>query len=62
MTLDEAIKHFGSGWRMCQELGLKSQNFTYWKKKNRIPLVQQLIIERMTDGLLEADASPKVQK
>lgn len=55
MTLDEAVSHFGSGWRMCMQLGLRAQNYSYWKKVNRIPVLQQVRIEDLTNGVLRAD-------
>lgn len=55
MTLDEAVNYFGSGWKMCQELGIRPQNYTVWKRNKRIPLLQQLRIESMTEGALVAN-------
>ena len=55
MTLSEAVKHFGSVWRICMELGLRGQNGSIWKRNNRIPIVQQMRIEQMTHGKLKAD-------
>jgi hypothetical protein len=54
MTLDEAVEYFGSGWKMCQQLDIRPQNYTVWKRNNRIPLLQQLRIESLTQGTLMA--------
>jgi hypothetical protein len=55
MQLEEAIKYFGTALKMCKELGIERQNYTFWRRKNRIPLVQQARIEQLTNGLLKAD-------
>lgn len=57
MTFDEAVAHFGSSWRMCIKLGIRGQNGAHWKRNNRIPVLQQMRIEAMTDGALKADLS-----
>jgi hypothetical protein len=55
MTLDEAIKHFGNGNRLCRALGLTRANITDWHNKGYIPLVSQLRMERITKGILKAE-------
>jgi hypothetical protein len=55
MTLDEALKFFGSGYKICMALDLKSQNYTRWKKQGYIPLAQQSRIQSLTEGALKAD-------
>ena len=55
MTLDEVIIHFGSGYRLCKVLGIRRQNYTQWKRKGGIPLLQQARIENVTGGKLKAD-------
>lgn len=55
MTLDEVIIHFESGYKLCQALGIRRQNYTQWKRKGRIPPLQQARIERVTGGKLKAN-------
>lgn len=36
-------------------LGLRGQNGSIWKRNDRIPIVQQMRIEQLTQGKLKAD-------
>jgi hypothetical protein len=55
MTIDEAIQFFGSGYRLASILNIKYPNIQYWRKKNRITSLQQLRIQKITNGKLKAD-------
>lgn len=55
MTIEEGIAYFGSGYRMCKELGLTPQCLTNWRRVGYIPMYQQLRLEKMTKGQLRAD-------
>lgn len=58
MTYKEAIKHYGSPAELARALGCTRQNVNYFKNKDRIPLVQQQILENITNGKLVADPLP----
>ena len=55
MTIDEAIKAFGTGYKLCHALGIKRQNLTAWRRQGYIPELQQRRIEDLTGGKLLAD-------
>lgn len=55
MTIEQAVLHFGSGYKLCKALALKQQNYTRWKREGRIPFAQQMRIEKITKGILIAD-------
>lgn len=57
MTLDEAIKEFKGGSKLCKALGVARQNITYWRNKGFIPAKHQLTIQKMTSGKLRAKKS-----
>lgn len=55
MTIEEVLKIYDSGYQICRELGIHRNNYTNWKKKGHIPFVQQLNIEKLTNGKLKAE-------
>ena len=55
MTIEEAVMTFGSGRRVCLALGISDRNYTKWKNRGWIPHVQQLRLEKLTNGALKAD-------
>ena len=55
MTIDEVLNHYKSEYKICQLLGISRQNFTYWKKKGYITYMQQVAIERLSNGKLKAN-------
>lgn len=55
MTLEDAVKFFGSGYKICKLLGIKKQAFTMWKKNNKIPPLQQYRLEVLSEFKLKAD-------
>lgn len=55
MTIDEVLRHFGSGAAIGRELGLCRTAFNTWKMRGYIPRMQQYRIERITEGKLTMD-------
>lgn len=55
MGIEESVKFFGSGNKLCKALGLARQNLTDWRRKGYIPMIQQMRLERVTEGKLRAD-------
>lgn len=65
MTLEEAIKYFGSEKLLRKALNLTNQGFWYWKRVGYIPLLAQFLIQETTKGKLKAsksDIKPKEVK
>ncbi len=56
MTLEEAVGHFGSQYKLCLALGISPQNFDHWRRKATFPAVHQLKIHIYTNGILAADS------
>ena len=54
MMIEEAIKFYGNGNKLCNELGIKRQNVTAWKKRGYIPYKLQIRIQELTKGQLKA--------
>ena len=55
MDVQEAMAYFGSAYKMCKALGVTRQNYTYWRKINKIPLVHQIKMEQLSNGLLKSE-------
>ncbi len=55
MTIEEAVAEFGSGRQVCLALGISDRNFTKWRMKGFISQIQQLRLEKLTNGTLKAD-------
>jgi predicted site-specific integrase-resolvase len=55
MTVEEVFDYFPNKSKLCAVLGLCRQNANYWQKKGKIPHVQQMKIEKLTNGQLKAD-------
>ena len=55
MTIDEAVAHFGTAYRLCKTLGIVPQNITKWKQWGYIPYLQQHRIAMLTEGELMPD-------
>ncbi len=55
MELSEVLEYFKSANALCEALNIAPQNCTVWKKKNRIPMVNQLKIQEITKGKLKAN-------
>ena len=54
MTIEEAIKYYGTANKMCNALGITKQNVPAWKRRGYIPFYQQLRIQELTKGELKA--------
>lgn len=64
MKIDNAIKHFGSQVALADALGVQQPAVSMWKTRGKIPHLQQLRIEHLTNGKLKAQplmASKKKQ-
>lgn len=57
MTLEEVYQYYGSANQACKALGLTRQSFTAWNKRGYIPMLQQLRLEKLTNGKLCANES-----
>ncbi len=55
MTLDEAIKYFGTGYKLCKALKIARTNITNWRSCGHIPELQQRRLEELTNGALKAE-------
>lgn len=53
MTLEQAVKYYGSMYRIAKELGLSTGTPLNWKKIGYIPAIMQVRIERQTKGKLK---------
>lgn len=54
MKFDQIIKHFGSQVAAANAIGVTQPTLSNWKKRGRIPHIQQLRIELVTKGKLKA--------
>lgn len=59
MTLDEAIKHFGSKVSLAEAVGLSRSRITQWG--DEIPHNYQCVIQVKTNGALKADPMPETK-
>lgn len=55
MTINEALKHFKSGYDLCKQLEISYSNLVRWKKQDFIPLKQQMKINQITGKNLPID-------
>lgn len=55
MTLEEVIKYFSSNTALAFYLNIDKSAISRWHIANRVPYVQQLKIEQITNGALKAD-------
>jgi hypothetical protein len=56
MTLEEVMRYYKSYYELAKELNITPQAIQYWRKKKHVPWVHQLNLERLSDGVLKADA------
>ena len=54
MKFDQVIKHYGSQVAAADAIGVTQPTLSNWKKRGRIPQLQQLRIEHITEGKLKA--------
>jgi DNA-binding transcriptional regulator YdaS (Cro superfamily) len=62
MTLIEVINEFKSMNKLSKLLGIARQNLTQWQKNGYIPALQQLHIEKITNGKLKAEYDHAIPK
>lgn len=60
MKFEKLIAHFGSQVLAAAALGVTQPTLSNWKKRGRIPYLQQLRIEHVTKGKLKAN--PEILK
>jgi DNA-binding transcriptional regulator YdaS (Cro superfamily) len=54
MKFQQIVKHFGSQVAAAGAIGCSQPTLSNWKKRGRIPQLQQLRIEMVTQGKLKA--------
>lgn len=54
MKFDQVIKHYGSQVAAADAIGVTQPTLSNWKKRGRIPQLQQLRIEHLSEGKLKA--------
>ena len=54
MTVAQVLQHYGSLYAATKAIGLARQQGTKWIKIDRIPILQQYLFEKLTDGKLVA--------
>lgn len=57
MQVEKIIKHFGSQVAVAQALGVAQPTISMWKARGRVPPLQQLRLQELTDGQLRAENS-----
>lgn len=63
MNVDEALKHFKSGYDLCKKIGAHTSAFSRWKREGGwIPLEKQLEINRVTGLDLHIDLTKELLK
>jgi DNA-binding transcriptional regulator YdaS (Cro superfamily) len=55
MDINKVIKHFGSQVALAKAISATQPAISNWKKRNKIPALQQLRIEAATGGKVKAD-------
>ena len=55
MTYDEVVDHFGTAYRVAEQVGLSVGTAYYWKKLGYIPICTQMRLEQFTQGKLKAN-------
>ena len=62
MTIEEAIRFFGSGSAVAKALQVTRATVSRWKVSGYIPPGQQLFLEKISDGKLKAEATKPTQE
>jgi len=55
MDIKTVIKHFGTQAKLAKAINATQPAISNWKKRKRIPALQQLRIEQATGGKIKAD-------
>lgn len=57
MTIDEVRNYFGSMYKATQAINLHTSNYQAWKRRgNKIPLMAQFKLEKITNGALKVES------
>lgn len=56
MKFDQVIRHYGSQVAAADAIGVTQPTLSNWKKRGRIPSLQQIRIEHLSKGKLKAAA------
>lgn len=62
MKFDKVIKHFGSQVAAAEALQVTQPTISNWKKRGKIPHLQQVRIEQLSGGALKAEPLFKKNK
>ncbi|CZH71917.1 Uncharacterised protein [Legionella pneumophila] len=63
MNVDEALKHFRSGYEMCQKIGAHTAALSRWKKTGGwIPIAKQIKINEVTGLDLPIDLTKELME
>lgn len=57
MDIKAVIRHFGTQAKLAKAISTTQPAISNWKKRKRIPALQQLRIEAATGGKFKADKS-----
>lgn len=57
MKVDDLIDFFGNQAKAALALGVTQPSISNWRKRGRIPHLQQLRAEHFTEGKLKADST-----
>jgi hypothetical protein len=58
MTFTQLLKHFKTQTAAAQAIGVRQPTISMWNTRGKIPGLQQIRIENITNGALKAD--PKI--
>jgi DNA-binding transcriptional regulator YdaS (Cro superfamily) len=56
MKFNQVLKYFGTQVDVAAAVGVTQPTVSNWKSRGKIPHLQQLRIEHVTEGKLKADA------
>lgn len=54
MTIEDVLRHYGTGYNMNKVIGLAASNVVRWKKFGYVPILTQIRIEQLSNGKLKA--------
>lgn len=60
MILDDVLKHFGNAYKFGKTSGMCVNNIYNWRNMGYIPIVSQMRLEALTNGVLKADMAHTV--
>lgn len=56
MKLEDVMRYYKNYQELAKELNITPQAIMWWKRTNHVPYLHQLHLERLSDGVLKADA------